>query len=185
MIKEFLTDGEQRMRGAIKALEEDLAAVRTGRASPHLLDRLVVELYGVELPLNQVALVSVPEPQQLGIRPFDLGSLKAIERAINKSDLGLTPNSDGKIIRLNIPMLTEERRRELKKHIGHRVEDARVAIRNVRRDVLNDLRELKDESEISEDEFKRGEDDLQKLTDKYVGEATDLGKKKEAEVMEV
>ncbi|MCA9990410.1 MAG: ribosome recycling factor [Anaerolineales bacterium] len=185
MILDFLTDGEKRMRGAIKSLEEDLAAVRTGRASPHLLDKLVVELYGAEMPLNQVALVSVPEPQQLGIRPFDLGSLKAIERAINKSDLGLTPNNDGKIIRLNIPMLTEERRRELKKHIGGRVEEARVAIRNVRRDVLTDLRKLKEESAISEDEFKKGEVDLQKLTDKYVGEADDLGKKKEAEVMEV
>lgn len=185
MIRELLHSAENRMKGSIKSLESDLATFRTGRASPHILDRLVVEMYGVEMPLNQVATVSVPEPQQLIIRPYELSSLHAIERAILKSDLSLTPNNDGKIIRLNIPRLTEERRRQLTKLASNRVEEARIAIRNVRRDELNMIREMKTEKMISEDEMHKGQEELQKLTDKYVHQVDELGKIKEAEIMEV
>lgn len=185
MIRELLRDAEDRMNGAIKSLEEDLASFRTGRASPHLLDRIVVEVYGMEMHLNQIALVSVPEPQQLGIRPYDAHTLSAIERAIFKSDLGLTPNNDGKIIRLNIPPLTEERRRQLTKLVGNRVEDAKVAVRNVRRDVQNDFRDLKKESMITEDELFAAQEDLQTLTNKFIEKIDELGKAKTAEVMEV
>jgi ribosome recycling factor len=185
MIRELLQDAEGRMRGAYSSLETDLQSFRTGRASPHLLDRIVVEVYGTEVNLNQIATVSVPEPQQLGIRPFDPTSLSAIERAILKSDLGLMPNNDGKVIRLNIPRLTEERRRDLSKLVSRRVEEAKVAVRNVRRDVLNDIREMKDEKMISEDEFFLNQDELQKLTDHYTEEIHKLGEKKEIEIMEV
>jgi ribosome recycling factor len=185
MLRELMQDAESRMRGGVNALESDLQSYRTGRASPHLLDRLEVEMYGVDIPLNQLATISVPEPQQLAIRPYDQNSLAAIERAILKSDLGLTPNNDGKIIRLNIPRLTEERRRDLSRLVGKRVEEAKVAVRNVRRDVLNDLREMKDEKMISENQFYISQDDLQDLTDKYTTEIDELGKQKEAEIMEV
>jgi ribosome recycling factor len=185
MIRELLQDAESRMRGAIAALESDLATFRTGRAAPQLLDRLKIEAYGVEMALNQMAAVSVPEPQQLAIRPYDQNTLNAIEKAILKSDLGLTPNNDGKVIRLNLPRLTEERRRELSRLVGKRVEDGRVAARNVRRDTLHDLRELKTENMISEDELFKAQEDLQKLTDKYIEQVDHLGKQKEAEIMEV
>jgi len=185
MINDILQDGEDRMKGAISSLEGDLQGYRTGRASPHLLDKIEVEVYGTEMKLNQIATVSVPEPQQLGIRPFDQTTLSAIERAILKSDLGLTPNNDGKIIRLNIPRLTEERRRDLNKLVGKRVEEAKVAVRNVRRDVQDFLRDMEKEGEISEDELHQALDTLQKLTDYYIGEVDKLGKQKEAEIMEV
>jgi ribosome recycling factor len=185
MIREVLQDAESRMRGAIAALESDLATFRTGRASPQLLDRLTIEVYGVEMALNQMATVSVPEPQQLAIRPYDQNTLNAIEKAILKSDLGLTPNNDGKVIRLNLPRLTEERRRDLSRQVGKRVEEGRVATRNVRRDALHDLREMKTENMISEDDLFKAQDDLQKLTDKYVEQVDQLGKQKEAEIMEV
>lgn len=185
MIKDALQEAETRMKGAIMSLEEDLSGYRTGRASPHLIERLPVEMYGVEMELKQMAVISVPEPAQLAIRPYDAGSLSAIERAIMKSDLGIMPNNDGKIIRLNIPRLTEERRRDLKKLIGKRVEEARVAVRNVRRSVLDDLREFEKEKMISEDDFYRGQDDLQELTNKFVGDIDEIGKRKEAEIMEV
>ena len=185
MVREILVDAELRMRGSVSALESDLQTFRTGVASPQLLDRIEVEVYGAMLPLNQLAVIAAPEPQQLSIRPYDPNSLSAIERSILKSDLGLTPNNDGSIIRLNIPRLTEERRRDLSRLVNKRVEEARVAVRNVRRDVLNDLRELKDEKEISENQFYISQDDLQKLTDTYVAQVDDLGQKKEAEIMEV
>lgn len=185
MIADLLRDAEERMRGAVTSLEYDLGAFRTGRASPQLVERLVVEVYGVEMPLNQIATIAVPEPQQLAIRPYDANALAAIERAILKSDLSLTPNNDGKIIRLNIPRLTEERRRDLSKLVGKRVEEAKVATRNVRRDALNDLREFKSESLITEDELFRGQDDLQTLTDKYISQIEAVGDKKAAEIMEV
>ncbi len=185
MIRELLQDAESRMRGAVSSLESDLAAFRTGRASPHILDRIVVEVYGVDIPLNQMAVVSVPEPQQLAIRPYDSNSISAIERAILKSDLGIMPNNDGKIIRLNIPRLTEERRRDLQKLISRRVEEAKVAIRNVRRDILNDLRDFEKEKVITEDDLHRGQDDLQDLTNNYVKEVDKIGEEKEAEIMEV
>ncbi|GMQ77524.1 MAG: ribosome recycling factor [Anaerolineae bacterium] len=185
MVRELMQEAELRMRGAIGSLESDLQSYRTGRASPHLLDRIEVEMYGVLVPLNQLASISVPEPQQLAIRPYDQNSISSIEKAILKSDLGLTPNNDGKIIRLNIPRLTEERRRDLSRLVGKRVEEAKVAVRNVRRDTLNDLREYKDEKIISENQFFISQDDLQDLTDKYIEQVDELGLRKEAEIMEV
>ncbi len=184
MISELLQDAERRMLGALESLETDLQGFRTGRASPHLLDRIQVEMYQSLLPLNQLASISVPEPQQLAIRPYDENSLVPIERAILKSDLGLTPNNDGKIIRLNIPRLTEERRRELSRIVGKRIEEGRVAIRNVRRDVLNDFRILKEEG-TSEDEFYSAQEKLQKLTDTYIERVDSVGEQKIEEIMEV
>lgn len=185
MIRELLQDAENRMKGAITSLEGDLAGFRTGRASPQLIEKLEVEQYGVEMQLQQMAVISVPEPRQLAIRPYDAKSISAIERAILKSNLGIMPNNDGKIIRLNIPTLTEERRRDLNKLVGNRVEEGKVAVRNVRRDALNDLREFERDKLISEDDFHVGQDDLQKLTDKYVAQIDEIGKRKEAEIMEV
>jgi len=185
MIKDALKDAEHRMRGAIRALEEDLAGIRTGRASPALVERLEVEYYGTPTPLMQLASIGVPEPRQLLIKPFDPSTLRAIERAIQSSDLGLNPNNDGKNIRLILPPLTEERRRELVKVVSHRVEEARIAIRNVRRDVKKDLKEFEDEKLISEDERKRAEDKLDDLTREYIEKAEALGERKEKEVMEV
>ena len=185
MIKDILIDAENRMRSAISVLHNDLAAIRTGRASPALVERLQVEYYGTPTPLQQLASISSPEPRSLLIKPFDASTLKTIEKAILSSDLGLTPNNDGKVIHLNLPPLTEERRRDLVKHMHHRLEEARVAVRNIRRDAHNDMREFEREKLISEDELKRGEDDLQKLTDKYIEEIAEHGKKKEAEILEV
>ncbi len=184
MVKDALAEAETRMQGAVRALEEDLAAIRTGRASPALVEKLPVEYYGTPTPLMQLATISAPEPRLLTIRPFDPSTLKAIERAIQASDLGLTPNNDGKLIRLNIPQLTEERRHELVRLVRARTEEARVAVRNVRRDVHKDLRDFEREKMISEDELHRGEDDLQKLTDRYIEEINKLGERKEAEVLE-
>jgi ribosome recycling factor len=184
-IKEMLKDAESRMRGAIQSLTDELATIRTGRASPALVEKLPVDYYGTPTPLMQLATITVPEPRSLMIKPFDQSSLKNIERAIQASDLGLNPNSDGKVIHLNLPPLNEERRRELVKHMHHRLEEARVAIRNIRRDVHNDMREYEREKLISEDELKRGEDDLQKLTDRFVEEVNKHGQNKEKEIMEV
>jgi ribosome recycling factor len=185
MVKDALVEAENRMRGAIHVLEDDLASIRTGRASPALVERLEVEYYGTPTPLIQLATISAPEPRMLTIRPFDPASIKDIERAIMTSDLGLTPGNDGKIIRLNIPPLTEERRHELVRVVRSRAEEARVAVRNVRRDTQNDMREFEREKLISEDELKRGEEDLQKLTDRYVDEINEIAERKENEVMEV
>ncbi len=173
------------MKGAVKSLEEELATLRTGRASPALVERLEVEYYGAATPLMQLATISAPEARLLTIRPFDPGSLKGIERAILGSELGLTPSNDGKIIRLTIPALTEERRHELVKIVNRRTEESRVAVRNIRRDVHNDLREFEKEKLMSEDELKRGEEDLQKLTDRYIGNLDEMSRRKEAEIMEV
>lgn len=185
MVNEALADGDARMKGAVRALEEDLAAIRTGRASPALIERLAVDYYGTPTPLMQLATISAPEPRLLTVRPFDPGSLKTIERAIQASDLGLTPGNDGKLIRLSIPPLTEERRHELVRIVNHRVEVARVSVRNVRRDVLNDLREFEREKLISEDDLHRGESELQKLTDRFIEQVNGIGKRKETEVLEV
>jgi ribosome recycling factor len=185
MIKEALSEAESRMKGAVRAFEEDLAAIRTGRASPALVEKLAVEYYGIQTPLIQLATISVPEPRLLVIRPFDPAAIREIERAILASDLGLTPSNDGKLIRLNIPTLTEERRHELVRIVRNRAEEARVANRNVRRDALNDLREFEREKIISEDDLKRGEDELQKLTDHYVEQVNEICKRKEAEVLEI
>ena len=185
MINEALSETESRMQGAIRAYEEELAGIRTGRASPALVERIDVDYYGTPTPLQQLASISVPEPRMLMIKPFDPGSLQDIERGIQSSDLGLTPTNDGKIIRLTIPALTEERRIDLVKLVKTRAEEARVAVRNVRRDAQNDLREYEHEKLISEDDLHTGEEKLQQLTDHYIDQINDLGEKKEAEVMEV
>lgn len=185
MLKDVYKEAEARMRGAIQALEEDLAGIRTGRAHPALVEKLPVEYYGVPTPLVQLATISVPEPRSLLIRPFDASSLKAVERAILVSDLGLTPNNDGKAIRLNLPPLTEERRRDLVKLVHARVEEARIAARNVRRDSIRDLREFEQEKMISEDDRKRGEEEIQKITDRFIEEIEEIGHKKEREILEV
>ena len=185
MVKEALADAEERMKGAITALEQNLATIRTGRASPALVERLMVEYYGTPTPLQQLATISAPEPRLLTIKPFDPSSLKDIERGLLASDLGLTPNNDGKLIRLNIPPLTEERRKELIKVVHHRLEEARVAVRNIRRAAHDDLREFEKEKVISEDDLRRGETDLQKLTDKYIEKVDEHGKRKEAEIKEI
>ena len=185
MLKEIYKETETRMKGAIQALEEDLSGIRTGRARPALIERLHVEYYGVPTALIQLASISVPEPRSLLIRPFDASSLKTIERAILASDLGLTPNNDGKSIRLNLPPLTEERRRDLVKVVHNRVEEARVAARNVRRDSIRDLREFEEEKLISEDDLKKGEEELQKITERYIEEINAAGERKEKEILEV
>ena len=185
MLKEAYTEAEVRMQGAIQALEEDLGSIRTGRASPSLVEKLLVDYYDTPTPLMQLATITVPEARSLLIRPFDGSTLKTIERAILASDLGLTPNNDGKAIRLNLPPLTEERRRELVKVVHHRLEEARVAVRNVRRDLIKDLHEFEQEKLISKDDLERGEIELQKLTDKYIEEVGVLGSRKEKEIMEV
>ena len=185
MVKDALQDAEHRMKGAITALENDLSTIRTGRASPALVERLEVDYYGTPTQLQQLAGISAPEPRQLVIKPYDPGSLKDIERAIQASDLGLTPNNDGKLIRLNIPALTEERRKQLIKVVHHRLEDARVAVRNIRRATHDDLREFEKEKLISEDELERGEIELQKLTDRFVEKVDDHGQRKEAEIKEI
>jgi ribosome recycling factor len=185
MVKDALIEAEERMRGAITALEEDLGTIRTGRASPALVERLNIDYYDTPTPLMQLATISAPEPRMLTIRPFDPASIKDIERSIQTSDLGLTPSNDGKIIRLMIPALTEERRLELVRVVKNRAEEARVSVRNVRRDTQNDMRDFEKEKLISEDDLKRGEDDLQKLTDRYVDQINEICERKETEVLEV
>jgi ribosome recycling factor len=185
MLKEAQHEAELHMKSAIQALEEDLAGIRTGRASPALVERLHIDYYGSPTPLIQLAAINVQESRSLLIKPFDASSLKAIERAILASDLGLTPNNDGKAIRLNLPPLTEERRHELVKVVHNRLEEARVAVRNIRRDTIKDLREFEQEKLISEDDLERGEEELQKLTDQYIEEVNYVGQRKEWEIMEV
>jgi ribosome recycling factor len=185
MLKDVYKEAEARMKSAVQALEEDIAGIRTGRASPALIERLLVEYYGSPTPLVQLASISVPDPRTLMIRPFDASILKNVERAILASDLNLTPNNDGKVVRLNLPPLTEERRRELVKIVHTRLEEARVATRNVRRDSIKDLRDLEEEKLISEDELKRGEEELQKITDRHIEEIDKIGGHKEKEILEV
>jgi ribosome recycling factor len=185
VIKDTMREAEVRMKGAIDSLEADLSGIRTGRASPALVERLQVEYYGAPTPLIQLATISIPEPRTILIRPFDPSTLRSIERAIQSSDLGLNPNNDGKTIRLNLPPLTEERRHELVKLVNNRVEEARIAVRNVRRDLIKDLREFESEKLITEDDQKRGEDDLQKATDKAIEMIESVGERKETEIMEV
>jgi len=184
MIKELLQETKDRMRKAVDVLEADLRAIRTGRASPALLERVMVEYYGTPTPLNQLAVIAAPEPQLLTVRPYDPGSLGDIERAILKSELGLTPSNDGRIIRLSIPRLTEERRRDLAKLVRQRVEEGKVALRNVRREALDDLREFEKEKLVPEDEFYRGKDDLQDLTDRYTKQMDEVSTRKQQEILE-
>ncbi len=185
MIKETVKDAEHHMKSAITSLEEDLAGIRTGRATPALVEKLPIDYYGMPTPLMQLASISIPEARAILIKPFDPTSLKAIEKSILASELGLTPNNDGKAIRLNLPPLTEERRRDLVKVVHNRLEESRVAIRNVRRDIIKDLKEFEKEKMISEDDLKVGEEEIQKLTDHMIAEIDAVGVKKEKEIMEV
>jgi ribosome recycling factor len=185
MINEFLTDAEARMKKSVESLREELVTLRTGRASPALVEHLLVNYYDTPTPLIQIAGITAPEPRLLVIQPWDLNSLKDIERAIQTSDLGLTPSTDGRVIRLAIPYLTEERRRDLVKRVRQRVEECKIALRNVRRDVIADMEEAKKEKMISEDDLFRGKDKLQELTEKYYGLADEVGQGKEKEIMEV
>jgi ribosome recycling factor len=185
VIKETIKEAETRMKGALQTLEADLSGIRTGRATPALVERLQVEYYEMPTPLLQLANISVPEPRQLLIRPFDPTNLKAIEKAIMASDLGLTPMNDGKVIRLNLPTLTEERRKDLVKIVHTRLEETRIAMRNVRRDLIKDLKEFEKEKLISEDDLDTAEEELQKLTDKMIEEVDATGERKEKEILEV
>ena len=185
MIKDLLKDEETKMKKALDALKHDLTTIRTGRASPALVEELPVDAYGAVSPLIQLATISAPEPRMLTIRPFDASTMPSIEKAILKSDLGLTPSNDGKMIRLPIPPLTEERRREFVKRVHKRVEEAHIAIRNIRHRALDDLREMEKEKMISEDEHHRGRDQLQEITEKVIAQSDEIGKAKERELMEV
>ena len=185
MIRETMDDAEQRMTKAMDALRRDLNTIRTGRASPSLLDRITIDYYGTPTPLNHVAGISVPEARLLVIQPWDRGTIGLIEKAILKSDLGLNPNNDGQVIRIGIPALTEERRKQLVKVVHSHVEEAKVAVRNVRRDAMTQVRELMTEKMISEDDERRGEHQLDELTKRFTDEADKIGKTKEHEVMEV
>ena len=185
MIKEVLPDAKERMTKAVEALRKDLAAIRTGRASIGLVDHVRVDYHGTPMPINQLATVSVPEPRLLTIQPWDRSALGTIEKAIQKSDLGITPTNDGSMIRLALPQLTEQRRKELAKMVQKRVEEGRVAVRNVRRDLHDELRKSEKNHEASEDEVRRATDQLQKLTDQFIADMDRVGKEKEAELMEV
>jgi ribosome recycling factor len=185
MIDELLDDANRRMDKSVDATAHEFNTVRTGRASAALLDRIQVDYYGQMTPLKQLATINVPEPRMLTIQPYDPGSIKSIERAIQESDLGLTPSNDGKVVRLPIPQLTEERRKELVRVVKHLAEEGRVAVRNVRRDVMHDLKELVRDGEVGDDEERRAEERAQKLTDGHVTKIDELLKKKEEEIMEV
>ena len=185
MIEEQLGDGERRMHRAVDDLNKDLATVRTGRASPSILDNVVVEYYGTETPLSGLAQIGVGDARQLVIQPYDRSSIGAIEKAIQKSDLGLTPNNDGQVIRLNIPALTEERRKDLVKQVHKMVEAHKVAVRNGRRDVHDKLRAMEKDRSASADEIKRAQERLQKITDRIVAELDAVGQTKETEIMAV
>lgn len=183
--QDVLQDAQERMAKAVEALRRDLVTIRTGRASPALVEHLRVDYYGTPTPLNQLASISIPEPRMIAIQPWDRQAIGPIEKAIQKSDLGLNPSNDGILIRLVLPQLTEQRRKELVKLVHKKVEEGRVAVRNVRRDGLDELRKRQKNKEISEDAERRLIDQLQKLTDKYIAEVDKLGKEKEAELLEV
>ena len=185
MIDEFLADAAERMKKSVESTRNELATVRTGRASPHLLDRIKVDYYGTQSDLKQLATVATTDARLLTLTPYDKSSIGAIEKAILESDVGLTPNNDGNVIRLQIPELTEERRKEMVKVVHGVAEEGRVAVRNIRRDVMHDLRELKKEGEAGSDEEHRAETELQKRTDEAVGEIDQLLKGKEEEILEV
>jgi len=185
MTADLFGDAERRMQKAVDALKQDLGAIRAGRASAALVDRITVEYYGVPTPLNQVASISVPEARLLIIQPWDRKLLVDIEKAIQKSDLGINPNNDGQVIRLNIPPMSEDRRRDLVKTLHKKLDEHKVAVRNIRRDVQDKLREREKKKEISEDELKRSTEKLQKLTDRFIEDMDKVGKTKEVEILEV
>lgn len=185
LLKELLRDAEGRMQKTVEVTRHDLAGIRTGRANPALVEKIEVEYYGSKMPLMQVATVTAPEPRMLIIAPWDKGALSAIERAIQKSDLGLNPGNDGNVVRLPVPALTEESRKNLIKVVHRRVEEGRVSVRNIRRDAVEHLRKMKKDGEVGEDDEKRTEDAVQKLTDRHIHAMDDLQKAKEHELMEV
>jgi len=185
MIEDTLKDAEHRMQSAVGSLDRDLDTVRTGRARPSLVEALKIEYYGTPTPLNQLATIGAPEPRLITIQPWDKAQLPNIEKAIQKSDLGLTPTNDGNLIRLVIPQLNEDRRKELVKVVHKKVEEARIAVRNVRRDSLDHLRKLQHDKQITDDDERRAQERLQKITDKYVAEVDKHGHAKEQELLEV
>jgi ribosome recycling factor len=185
MIKELMADGKRRMESAVDALRGEFNTVRTGRASTGLLDRIHVDYYGTKTPLKQLANLATPDPRTISITVYDKNAVNAVVRAIQESDLALTPNTDGTVIRLNIPTLTADRRKDLVKLVKNMAEDGRIAVRNVRRDIIADLKELKKEGEISEDDEHRAEEEVQKLTDSYVEKINELVHHKEQEILEI
>jgi ribosome recycling factor len=185
MINDVLREAEGKMKKSVEALRQHLGTIRTGRASPALVEHLPVEAYGTPMPLNQLAGISVPEARMIVIQPYDASTMKAIEKAIQNSELGINPSNDGRLIRLAIPQLTEERRRDLTKLVRSRVEESKVALRNIRREALDDLRQFEHEKLISEDDQRRAQEKLQELTDRYTRDLDHIGAAKEAEVMEV
>jgi len=184
-IDDLIQDATRRMDKSVEAAQTEFSTLRTGRASPALLDRVQIDYYGQQTPLKQLATIGAPEPRLLTIQPFDPNSVATIERAIQESDLGLTPSNDGKLIRLPIPQLTEERRKELVKVVRGLAEDGRVAVRNVRRDAMHHLKELVKNGDVGDDDERRAEERVQKLTDEHVAKIDELLKRKEAEIMEV
>lgn len=185
MIDDILSEAKEKMKAALSVFEQDLMGIRSGRASTALVDRMMVEYYGQDTEMRQLATISTPEPMQILIRPYDKGAVKAIEKAIKTSDLGVNPNVDGEVIRLNMPALTRERRQELVKFLHKRTEDARIAIRNIRRHANDDLKEFEKEKMISEDEHDKGQAEVQKLTDHYIAEIDEMSKRKEKDILEV
>lgn len=185
MIKEVSQEAEERMQKAIAALKKDYLTLRAGRANPGILEKVMVEYYGVPTPINQMANISAPEPRLLVIQPWDKSVIPVVEKAIMKSDLGLTPSSDGTVIRIAIPQLTQERRTELVKVVKKKAEESKVVVRNVRRDANDQLKDFEKQGEISEDDTRRGQEDIQKLTDKSIKEIDTIAEHKEAEIMEV
>ena len=185
MIKDLLRETEARMQKSLNSMEEDFKTIRTGRASPALVERVLVDYYGSSTPLNQLAVISAPEPQLLVIRPYDPSSIAAIQKGIQQADLGLNPSNDGRLVRIPIPRLTEERRRDLVKMVKKRVEEGKIALRNIRRDALDELSLYEEEKLISEDDRKRGQDDIQKMIDQFIEEVDKAGKRKEEDIMEI
>lgn len=185
MIKDLLEDAKRRMGKSVETFKNEVARVRTGRASVALLDGIKVDYYGTQMPINQMATITVQDARLIVIQPWDVSAIGAIEKAIQRSELGLNPVNDGKIIRISVPPLTEERRKELVKKVRKMAEEARVAIRNIRRDVLDDFKDLKKEGEISEDDFYRAQDQLQKITDEYIGKIEKILEQKEKEIMTI
>ena len=184
-VDEILDDTTTRMEKSVSALERELGSIRTGRASPRLVENLLVDYYGVPTPLNQIASITVPEARLLMIQPWDKSAVKEVEKSVMKSDLGLMPNSDGTVIRLSIPQLTEDRRRDLVRMVGRKVEDGHVAVRNIRRSGVESFRTMERDKDLSQDESRRAQNDLQELTDLYIGQMDEMRKDKEQEVMEV
>ncbi len=185
MYKDLVIKSEETMRKSINFLKEDLASIRAGKANPKLVDKIQVSYYGTMTPLNQIANISVPEPRAILIQPWDASALREIEKAILVSDLGINPSNDGKTIRLMIPILTEERRKDLLKVVKKEIENSKIAVRNIRRDAIDEIKKLEKQSEISKDDLKRAEEEMQKLTDRYISIVDDIYKEKEKEILEV